>query len=1486
MALLVSLAASAQELPFTHFTPNDQVSPLPSASVQKIVQDHLGFIWMGFYSTGLTRYDGHAMETYSEDDGLADLTVREIVEDSAHRLWIGSDAGLVVSEKPLDASRARFKTLLRARVRRNCLAADRNGWVWVGTPDGVTRYRIDGNKLTTQRVDERGVECIAPRRDGSVAVGFARGGAAIYRADASKEAEIIVASPTAMRETSDGTLWGGSSDGSVWHVVNGDRVAGIDHELTELIVGIAETSDAIWIASLGSGALRIDRRDTTQRLRVTRSNGLLGDTLWGLFVDREGNLWFAQNGGASRLRPDYLAFEAFTGQPHGGAGPPLPDPSAFAVQPRVSDPALKPFGDYLWVGTGGGLAAIAADNTTTSLRASDGLNSNSIYTLAYGARPRLWVGTVGGINCIALPGQEPPELPGLTHRVRTTLRGQPIVVSGYKLAVTYSARRIGDAMWFVSNSGANLLAGEEWFLFRTAAGLPSTGGTSIAVDDAGYAWVSTVDRGLYRSTSPIDLATLRASLGGTAGREVMTHIFAPAWTTANGAPTNSMRALLWHRGKLWVGTSVALAVLDVHNGLKSVLRSRGELGGGLVVGMAAAPNGTVWVGNNAGLVAIDPDTYHVVARVTKADGLIDDEAWAYGPISVGADGRVYFATPSGLSIFDPSLRRRDLTPPDVRLRSVDFKETRSGNEVAIEYAAITFTDESRVRYKTRLDGFDRDWSPEKSDVKIRYTNLPAYLIPRNYTLEVMARNADGVWSRAPLRYSFVVQPAIWFRWWAVIAYIALIVLIARLVNQIRIAQLRRKNRALEDLVMARTEEIRAQAKEIETLDKMVEVINREVALENVLKSILDQGMNLFPNADKAVFVKFDHEQHRSEVVASTGYAPDLFKGVHLSLDEAMRRYSEHAEQLEEGIYLVKESDLTTLAGDDTVGHFPRPKAMLAMAVTLNGRVEGFVVFDNFSNPDAFSRSDIKKLARVREHAVSAIAKARMMRELQIKNLQAEEANQAKSRFLANMSHELRTPMNAIIGFSEILVERLQEKLEPKYVGFLNSILSSGQHLLAIINDILDLSKVEAGKMEIFPETFPLRGAIESTCQVMKGLSARKGITFDIDIAPDAGEIESDHAKFKQILYNLLSNAVKFSRTHGVVTIRVRRVPKTATRPEAVAVSVIDRGIGIAREHLQDIFDEFRQVDTSATRQSGTGLGLSLVKKFVEVQRGTIDVESTLDEGSTFTFTLPVRFGGASIPSPIVNPDGSVIPPGNRVLVVEDDDASYDSLSAYLQSAGYVAIRAKSGEEALRLANSMQPMAITLDLVIPGVEGLDVLRRLKGDSKTASTPVIIISMLDNREIGLAFGADDYFVKPVDWPRLLRRLADMTSDGSRTKRLLLIDDDVSIHDMLEHELSREGYEVDKAFSGAEGLERAEAVRPDVIILDLAMPGMSGFQVAQILRQRESTARIPIVVLTAKELTDDDRAQLRSATSLTVMKGSAAAARLIRAIRSTGA
>ena len=499
---------------------------------------------------------------------------------------------------------------------------------------------------------------------------------------------------------------------------------------------------------------------------------------------------------------------------------------------------------------------------------------------------------------------------------------------------------------------------------------------------------------------------------------------------------------------------------------------------------------------------------------------------------------------------------------------------------------------------------------------------------------------------------------------------------------------------------------------------------------------------------------------------------------------------------------------------------------------------------------------------------------RLANELAEANRRIQDADRLKSQFLANMSHELRTPMNSIIGFSEILAERLDGKIEPKHVGFLRHILASGQHLLGIINDILDLSKIEAGKMEIYPEFFDVKPIIDGVCDMMRGMSKGEP-NIVLDVPADLPQIETDLAKFKQVLFNLLSNAIKFSPAGAPVTI--------AARCDAahVTVSVRDEGIGIDTEHHEVIFQEFRQVDGSARREfGGTGLGLALVKKFVELQGGRVAVESTPGHGSTFSFTLPVR-SRAAVVTRAPEIDGAI---ADHVLVIEDDANAYELIAAALGSAGYLSIRARHGEEALKLARESRPVAVTLDLVLPGVDGWEVLKRLKSDELTRTIPVVIISMIENRELGVALGADDYFIKPVDRDRLLQRLREITTrDGSGTKpRLLLIDDDAGVHALLDEELTRLGYTIDNAYSGEDGLRAALAIAPDVIILDLMMPGMSGFEVAESLKDNPHTANIPILVLTSKELTAADRDDLQSKVTSFVQKGKSAREQLVREIR----
>jgi signal transduction histidine kinase/DNA-binding response OmpR family regulator len=501
------------------------------------------------------------------------------------------------------------------------------------------------------------------------------------------------------------------------------------------------------------------------------------------------------------------------------------------------------------------------------------------------------------------------------------------------------------------------------------------------------------------------------------------------------------------------------------------------------------------------------------------------------------------------------------------------------------------------------------------------------------------------------------------------------------------------------------------------------------------------------------------------------------------------------------------------------------------------------------------------------------------------NVAIREADRMKSQFLANMSHELRTPLNSIIGFSEILIDRLREQVQPKHLKFLQNVHASGQHLLAIINDILDLSKVEAGKMEFHPEPLRPGPTLDGVLHVMQGMAQQQRITFELDVPADLPEVVTDAAKFKQVLYNLLSNAVKFSAEGSTVQVAARLVAaaESALGADSLAIAVRDRGIGIPEADLDEIFREFHQVDGGSTRRfGGTGLGLAIVKKFVEHQGGRVRVESHLGLGSTFTVLLPLHPAGTAAPAADLHP--AAVDREHVVLVVEDDPAAFEGLARALRAAGYAPVRARQGEDALDAARRLRPAVITLDIGLPGMSGWEVLKELKRQADTCDIPVVIVSLMQNRELGLALGAEDYFTKPVDRGRLVARLREIAPGPPPPAgaRVLVVDDDPTVHELVEAELLPLGYVLEHAHSGREGLERARAGRFEAVILDLMMPDLSGFEVAARLKDDPATAALPIVVLTARDLSAPEREALSGKIESLVRKGEGGTLKLVEAVR----
>jgi signal transduction histidine kinase/DNA-binding response OmpR family regulator len=502
---------------------------------------------------------------------------------------------------------------------------------------------------------------------------------------------------------------------------------------------------------------------------------------------------------------------------------------------------------------------------------------------------------------------------------------------------------------------------------------------------------------------------------------------------------------------------------------------------------------------------------------------------------------------------------------------------------------------------------------------------------------------------------------------------------------------------------------------------------------------------------------------------------------------------------------------------------------------------------------------------------------------------AEKANQAKSAFLANMSHELRTPMNAILGYSEMLIEEAEDVGQDDFIPDLKKINQAGNHLLALINDVLDLSKIESGKMEVFIEVFDVGGLIDQVSGTAQPLMAKNKNQFRIERGDNLGNASQDVTKLRQSLLNLLSNAAKFTY-EGTITLRAAR--EQADGAEWLTFAVSDTGIGIAADKLDHVFEEFSQADSSTTRDyGGTGLGLAISRRFCQMLGGDLTVSSELGSGSSFAIRVPATLPGAEVPQeastqPTTNiaqasADGQPVKHGNTILVIDDDAEACEIICRLLKKDGFEVVTANSGEEGLRLAHQLQPMAITLDVMMPDMGGWSVLRALKVDPVLHAIPVVMLTMVDDKTRGYSLGATDYLTKPVDRNRLHNALAPYCT-GGESSSVLVVEDDPAIRELLLRTLEDADWRVSEAGNGREALERMAQERPQVILLDLMMPVMDGFDFLLEMRANADWQDIPVIVLTAKDLTEEDRHLLSGRVEQIVEKGACSHEQLMQLIR----
>jgi signal transduction histidine kinase/DNA-binding response OmpR family regulator len=678
---------------------------------------------------------------------------------------------------------------------------------------------------------------------------------------------------------------------------------------------------------------------------------------------------------------------------------------------------------------------------------------------------------------------------------------------------------------------------------------------------------------------------------------------------------------------------------------------------------------------------------------------------------------------------------------------------------------------------------------------------------------------------------------------------------------------------LHGALEARQQELSQKVDQLEALGEVGQAVSSSLDPDQVLAMIIMHAVQLSGTDGGSIF-EFDDTDEAFVIRTAHGTSTelvDVLRRTYIGLNETLV-----GRAAKEG----RPIQVPDLRNENLDAHLRQLhdagwRSLVAVPMLHENRIVGALVVRR-RRPGDFSEEICELMQTFASQSALAIHNARQFHELERKSDEVEIASRHKSEFLASMSHELRTPLNAVIGFSEVLLERMFGDLNDRQEEYLRDILSSGRHLLELLNDILDLSKVEAGRMDIQRSTFPVQETLEYGLSMVRERALRHEITLSLDVAPEVDLIEADELRIKQVMLNLLSNAVKFTPDGGEVVVRAR-----VDGPELV-VTVSDTGIGIAPDDRERIFDSFQQAGRGVQQQEGTGLGLTLSKRILELLGGRMWLETEVGVGSTFGFAIPL--GTTAEPSAQSAEQAPIA--GPLVVAIEDDRPSLELLTLYLEGAGVEVVGARDGPSGLETVRRRHPAAVVLDIRLPEMDGWEVLTALKADPVTAEIPVVVVSMLDERGMGFALGAAEYLVKPVSREHVLAalsRVGVLPEAGT----LLVIDDDPLALELVTAVLEPRGWTVLSAGDGETGTAMARSHQPSVVLLDLLMPGMDGFAVAETLRSDSATMAIPIVVLTAKTLTRADRDRLRGRISYVAQKNEFDPAVLVSLVtRATGA
>jgi signal transduction histidine kinase/CheY-like chemotaxis protein len=693
-------------------------------------------------------------------------------------------------------------------------------------------------------------------------------------------------------------------------------------------------------------------------------------------------------------------------------------------------------------------------------------------------------------------------------------------------------------------------------------------------------------------------------------------------------------------------------------------------------------------------------------------------------------------------------------------------------------------------------------------------------------------------------------------------------------------QLQESYAGLERKVEERTHELETRSHELaqsvgelRALGEVTQAVNSTLDLATVLSTIVAKAVELSGTEAGSIYAA-DATTRELHLRASHGMSDELIGELNRQgIDVSEKTIADAAAQRAP----VQVADLKELPPSPTFNILLRAGYRALLVVPLLGPegIVGMLVVRRKA-PGEFPQHSVDLLQTFAAQSVLAIQNANLFTEVEEKSRQLEMASQHKSQFVASMSHELRTPLNAIIGLTEMMVSNAARFGTEKAAEPLRRVHRAGTHLLGLINQVLDLSKIEAGKLELSPETVNLVPLLEDVIGTARQLAEQNKNRLVLEARENLGQLTVDPMRLRQILLNLLSNACKFTK-QGVVALRVKRV---VDGRNWIEIAVADTGIGMTPEQQAKLFEEFTQADSSTARQyGGTGLGLAITRKLARMMGGDVTVASEPGKGSVFTVRLP---GSAdSLPSSSTGSDGRRSPTADRVLVIDDDATARELIADHLKAEGFSAATAAGGVEGLKLAKELRPTAITLDVMMPDLDGWSVLAALRQDPELAEIPVIMITIVDEHRRGIALGAAGYLTKPIDREQLHRLVSRFRAPVPPT-RVLVVEDDGVQRERMRGWLEGPQWTVQEAANGREALDRLKEDKPDVILLDLMMPEMDGFAVVAALQKEAGWRDIPVIVITSLDLDAKDRARLNSGVQSVLVKERFRPADLVERIR----